>query len=476
MKTEIARLKDGKTLEFVPDMIGEGAMKQVYFTPDRTAVVCFFKDSADANRLARLEAVIGRYNPTIDPTTGRYFNQLYCWPTGIVVHPRVGIVCPTYPGNFFFREGPWSGKEKEGKWFTGRTGAGKPFRELLPPSERGTWMTYLRLCIQMARAIRRLHVAGLAHSDLSPKNILVDPGTGSCIVIDIDSLVVPGLFPPDVVGTKGYIAPEVLATVELPLNDPLRKHPCVATDQHALPVLLYEYLLFRHPLHGPKVNSTASAEEDDKLSLGSKALFIEHPTDPSNRPKNLKVPFDVLGPHLKDLFIRAFVDGLHAPNRRPTALEWERALVKTWELIHRCPSPSCSHGWFVAHDPQAQNCPFCGARLPSRVLRLHLRKESKPGVWTRDGEVAVYSGKTIHSWHVYDNVGINENLTDAQKEPLADCQLHNGQWLLINRHLNSLTSPGGNRVPPNSAILLQHGVQFRLSQEPHGRIAEVHAP
>ncbi|MEI2422567.1 lipopolysaccharide kinase InaA family protein, partial [Arthrospira platensis SPKY2] len=133
-----------------------------------------------------------------------------------------------------------------------------------------------------ARAVRRLHNAGLAHSDLSNKNVLIDPTSGECLIIDIDSLVVPQLFPPDVLGTRGYIAPEVLSTIHLPLNDPQRKHPSTATDQHALAVLLYQYLLGRHPLEGPRTYPATSAEEQERLEMGSKALFVEHPRDISN--------------------------------------------------------------------------------------------------------------------------------------------------------------------------------------------------
>jgi serine/threonine protein kinase len=39
-----------------------------------------------------------------------------------------------------------------------------------------------------------LHSAGLAHSDLSYANVLIDPATGSANIIDIDGLVVPGKF------------------------------------------------------------------------------------------------------------------------------------------------------------------------------------------------------------------------------------------------------------------------------------------
>ena len=39
MPTEKAVLKDGRTIDFQPDMIGDGAMKEVYFTADRKSVV-----------------------------------------------------------------------------------------------------------------------------------------------------------------------------------------------------------------------------------------------------------------------------------------------------------------------------------------------------------------------------------------------------------------------------------------------------
>uniref|UniRef100_UPI0031191D70 hypothetical protein n=1 Tax=Mesomycoplasma ovipneumoniae TaxID=29562 RepID=UPI0031191D70 len=77
------------------------------------------------------------------------------------------------------------------------------------------------------------------HSDLSSNNVLIDPISGSCAVIDIDSLVVPDLFPPDVAGTKGYIAPEVLESMNLDFQNPARKLPSIRTDLFALPVLIY---------------------------------------------------------------------------------------------------------------------------------------------------------------------------------------------------------------------------------------------
>ncbi len=174
---------------------------------------------------------------------------------------------------------------------------------------------------------------------------------GQSIVIDIDSLVVPQVFPPDVLGTPGYIAPEVLGTVSLPLQDPKRKHPCVQTDQHALPVLLYEYLLFRHPLRGPKVNSAASAEEDELLSMGSKALFIEHPTDPLEPSQEHAVPVLGSGTPPRRAFQADLRDRSARAQQPPSG---GRVGADAREDLGFAPpvrEPFMFHKWFVLYDP-----------------------------------------------------------------------------------------------------------------------------
>src|SRR5436190_11408339 len=141
-------LKDGKANDVVlTSDTPVGGMKKTYFSPDRSYVVQFFHDhttSHDPQRIARLDFILGRYNPTLSEAEGgargvtkasaEYFKRLFCWPTGIVVQPEIGIVAPTYPSNFFFSKGPFKGLEKEGRWFTSTR-----LRGMLPDDERGTW-------------------------------------------------------------------------------------------------------------------------------------------------------------------------------------------------------------------------------------------------------------------------------------------------------------------------------------------------
>ena len=106
------------------------------------------------------------------------------------------------------------------------------------------------------------------------------------------------------------------------------------------------------------------------FAMEKKRFFIEHPTDATNRVKPAQLdprelpqadpqqrPYTLCGPYLTKMFNRAFIDGLHNPGLRPSAGEWEEALVKTCDLLQPC---SCEHGWYVFDNKTKPVCPFCG--------------------------------------------------------------------------------------------------------------------
>lgn len=480
-----AILASGRRIPYViTDNPPRGGMKYTYFAPDKSYVVQFFNDpqKIDMNTRSRIEAIIGKYNPTLPESRGgslgnddklaAYFEKRFCWPTDIVVSPEFGLVSPAYPSNFFFGSSAsqlldLKGKDKKSNWFTSKN------RRYLNKSELGDFRSMMQMSLLLARSIRRLHQAGLAHSDLSNNNVLIDPKSGNCVVIDIDSLVVPGLYPPEVAGTRGYIAPEVLATMELDRSDPRRKIPGATTDLHALAVLIYEYLFFRHPLIGPKIFSSASAEEDDYLALGPQALFIENPEDTSNRPQGLRVTIKDLGPEMEKLFMRAFVTGLHDPELRPSAMEWERGIVHAWDLLHKCSNPSCDARWFVLHDVNNPVCPFCGTRINDRQLvRLSMNAEVRghAGQWRQVSEVDAVNNTPLFKWHTHSNIFPDEKADLTMQAYICS---HKGEWFLINSHAEGLLSPQGNPVPTGQAIRLSDGVVFRASRDDRGMLINV---
>ena len=292
VKVASSVIHPGKIYQYVDN--GEpmrGGMKDVYFSPDKSYVVAFYRDKQDFNSKERLKKLVTQYYDSFFTREGgEYYKNIYSWPTDMVqLGNQIGLIVPTYKKNFFFTKGyalsdGIKGKEKQGLWFASAKFRNEQFSLRLDKSELGDWLGYFQICVKIARGVKRLHAAGLAHSDLSYKNVLIDPVNRDATIIDIDGLVVPGLYPPDVIGTADFIAPEVLSTKHLEMRDTDRKHANRLTDLHALAVMIYMYLLYRHPLKGGKINSL-DTEQDDLLSMGEKALFIEHPTDLSNRPK-----------------------------------------------------------------------------------------------------------------------------------------------------------------------------------------------
>lgn len=488
---------DGSSVEFVDKMAGSGAMKDVFFSPDRSYVVAFFREKQDGNARERLENIVGRYRDDIfSQEGGEYWKDLFCWPTNIVEHKGyLGLTAPTYHNEYFFEHGSVNsdmleikGQEKNGKWFT----TASHRKKFLDPRELGDWSSYLRICIRIARAVRRMHAAGLAHSDLSCNNILVNPVGGNAIIVDIDGLVVPDKYPPDVLGTPGFIAPEVMGTTHLAKDDPKRVLPSRYTDLHALAVMIYMYLLYRHPLEGGKIHDI-DPKKDVELGMGSAALFVEHPEDASNcpnlenaRPGSLPwadvkaIPYTVTGPYLTEMFNRAFITGLHDPMKRPSANEWEQALVKTVDLIQPCQNASCIQKWYVFDNSTAPKCPFCGTPYTGMLPVLNLYSARGGENFRPDNHrLMVYHNQYIYPWHINRQIFPNEKLAPHLKRPVGYFQMHQGRWILVNQQIPDLTDvtdadkENHKAIPVGKFLELKDGQKILLSKEDGGRLIVV---
>lgn len=474
----------GETITYVDEIIGSGGMKDVYFTTDGTKAVAIFREPIDKTALERLEMIAGPYRKGIfENEFGDYWEQLFCWPESVFSDGKFhGIIVPKYADHFFFKHGSINddflgiqGREKEGKWFAAPTNR----LTRLDERERGDWRIYLKLCLMIARATRRLHAAGLAHSDLSYKNVLISPSTGHACMIDVDGLVVPGKYPPDVVGTPDFIAPEVVATSHLDKNSPDRTLPSRYTDRHALAVLIYQYLLLRHPLRGRKIHDPNDPTNDETLQMGKEALFIEHPNDKSNRADTSaarasdkfwldteKLPYTITGPYLSELFEKAFINGLHNPSERPSADEWESALIKTIDLIQPCNNAKCTEKWYAFDNSSKPICPFCTTpykgKLP--VINLYTDRSGKGKFLPDNHRLMIYKDQSIFAWHVDRNIIPNERLKAKDNKRIGYCIFHNQQWLFINESLDEIydhTNPNDvKKIKKGQPIALEDGVKI----------------
>lgn len=466
-RTLQARQTDGRVIEFESTALNQGGEKTVFMSRDRTHVVAFYhgqlKDRLE--RVDRLTRILTRYNPT-QGERGAYWSPYFCWPSGMIdrdgvpadfakshglAWPPLAVVAPVYRQNFFFRDRFGNKQEKEVKWFTGNKAA-----KLVPDPEKGNLLTRLQVCVRLARAVRRMHFAGLAHSDLSNKNVLIDPKGGDACVIDIDSLVVPGVAPPSVLGTPGYIAPEVLAG---------KAQPSIDTDKHALAVLIYQVLLGRHPLQGKKVHSMHSAEHDEALAMGARALYVEHPLDRSNPPlQPIKVAAERLGPYLAPLFMRAFVNTLHHPTRRPHAAEWESALYRTLQLVH--PSPT-NRDWTIVAPGLPLDVPFTGERLVRPVPYARFLRDMDGTLADEKTGLVLWHNLVVHDWHLRSGVLPDEG---ADRTPMGYVSFHGGTWWLVNTSKRELHVRNGGTIAHGQQLELAPGTEVKTSDRDDARV------
>ncbi|MDQ7046946.1 MAG: hypothetical protein Q9M39_04760 [Sulfurovum sp.] len=493
-ETKTVQTSDGEIITYYDEIIGSGGMKDVYFSTDGKKAVAFFRDPVDKIGLERLEMITGLYRKGIfEKEHGEYWKTLFCWPESVIFDgKRHGVVLPIYDKHFFFEYGSINddflgikGGEKEGKWFAAPTNR---FTRL-DPRERGDWRIFLRLCLIISRATRRMHAAGLAHSDLSYKNVLISPSTGHACMIDVDGLVVPGKYPPDVVGTPDFIAPEVIATTHLDKNDPNRILPSRHTDRHALAVLIYQYLLLRHPLRGRKIHDIDDPSNDETLAMGEKALFIEHPSDKSNRTDTSvarasdkkwldtgTMPYTIAGPYLSKLFEMAFIEGLHNPNKRPTADEWESALIKTVDLIQPCENKDCVGKWYAFDNSNKPICPFCSTpykgELP--IINLYSDRSGKGKFMPDNHRLMIYKDQSIFPWHIDRNIIPNEKLNTKDSSRIGYCIFHKKQWVFVNEKLNNMFNYTNQndikKIDIGQSIILEDGVRILVKNRNSSRL------
>src|SRR5262249_25183330 len=79
--------------------------------------------------------------------------------------------------------------------------------------------------------VAAVHTTGLVLRDLSPNNVMIAPD-GSVRLIDLEYATLAGTRIPQVIGTPGFIAPEVLAPTSDRIADP-------AADRYSLGAVLF---------------------------------------------------------------------------------------------------------------------------------------------------------------------------------------------------------------------------------------------
>lgn len=197
----------------------------------------------------------------------------------------------------------------------------------------------------IAKSFEDLERNNLSYCDISGNNILVKVGKKVSVkMIDVDNIYVAGKGTATVLGTPRYIAPEVISR---------QKNPDVLSDNYSLAVLLFELLRVGHPYISDDVLD--GSPEDEEKALAGKADYVTDDNSTNMLPADI-----VLTGKLEELFRKCFVDGKNNRMMRPSAKEFEFALLDASNKVIKC--PSCG-AW---HYPRKkgrvyEGCPWCDA-------------------------------------------------------------------------------------------------------------------
>jgi hypothetical protein len=188
-----------------------------------------------------------------------------------------------------------------------------------------------------------------------------------------------------------------------------------------------------------------------------------------------QVPSRIVGPYLRELFTRAFIDGLHKPDSRPTADDWEQAIVKAADLVQPCLNPGCAQKWFVFDNTTSPVCPFCNTPFRGVLPVLNLYSKRSGNLFKPDNHrLMVYHNQYLYHWHSDRRTFPNEKLTDEQRRPVGYFVFQQQAWYFVNQRLLGMREVAtGRAVPTNSMIRLEDGQQLLLSPDEGGRLVQV---
>jgi eukaryotic-like serine/threonine-protein kinase len=203
--------------------------------------------------------------------------------------------------------------------------------------------TVCTLGMELADTFLSLHNQGLCYRDISFGNVFFDPRTGRPLICDNDNVGIDGGTRSGVLGTRRFMAPEIVRR---------EAAPSTATDLYSLAVLLFYVLMIGHPLVGRRELDFATWDEHaESVLFGREPTFVFDPDDRSNEPLadlhgSMLTNWGIYPDHIRRLFIQAFTTGLTDPvNGRVRESVWRSALARLRDHVMRCPACSKESFW-----------------------------------------------------------------------------------------------------------------------------------
>ena len=243
----------------------------------------------------------------------------------------------------------------------------------------------LRAAFFLAAGFHDLHSLGFCYKDVSLGNLFLDPASGEIRIGDNDNVDVIGSTGGAVLGTWGFLAPEVALG---------QARPDVATDLFSLAALLFQLLTRHDPFRGALELAIPCLDLPGRRRLYAEdPVFVFDPLDQRNRPDAHEhvaalITWPLYPRSLQRLFEQTFGPGLRDPARRTLTGQWKQALAAV--LDHRRLCPHCGEE-NLEEDPApgGARCWRCRRPLPPA-----------PQLELANGRVTVAEGNRIEAHHL----------------------------------------------------------------------------
>jgi DNA-binding helix-hairpin-helix protein with protein kinase domain len=301
------------------------------------------------------------------------------------------------------------------------------------------------LGMELADSFLALHSQGLCYRDISFGNVFLQRTTGRPLICDTDNVGIDGASTSVVLGTRRFMAPEIVRREAV---------PGTATDLYSLAVLLFYVLMVGHPLVGRReLEFQPWDDHAESLLFGREPLFVFDPHDRRNEPlPELHGPvltnWELYPEQIRNLFVEAFTHGLSDPvGGRVRESVWRAALARARDLVVRCPSCRKENFW---NTTSRTGCWNCHAAIPT-PMRFEV-----------EGRPLVINGDTVLYRH---HVALDYDFLTVVGR-VAQHPEHPDRWGLRNETdlpwRARLAAGGIGEVLPGRSVALQPGTSVRV--------------
>ncbi len=327
------------------------------------------------------------------------------------------------------------------------------YKSIVDLMKRRAEPTFYALCTagyNLADCFQKLHSKGYSYQDISFGNTFFNPENGDIIICDNDNVTINGKTSSNIQGTLGFMAPEIVTG---------KRDPSTATDLFSLAILLFYMFMLHHPLEGKKEADIKCFDIAAKHKIyGQKPVFIWDPHNDSNRPvmgyqDNAIIYWKIYPEFVKDLFIRAFTEGMHHPNKRIVENQWKRAFIQLRDSIIQCQKCGAENFYDALKYDQGKEhiCWSCASaiHLPPRLVISSF-------------SIMLNQNTKIYKHHLNNDFDLKTEIAQVSRHPNDP-----NKWGLKNVSKDnwSLTKPDGSIVliEPGRNVPLISGMKININ-------------